>query len=76
MRNRLNLKSFTYQNCQELTVEHKQQRKKNCNWFLENGFDPQSVIFSDEKWFSLTLQQNRQNTQYWNEANMHLYKPS
>ena len=31
---------------------------------FQNGIDPQSVILSDEKWFSLTPQQNRQDTQY------------
>ena len=55
---------------------------------IENGIDPQSVIFSDEKnnemfslkkihiMFSLTPQKNRQNTHYWSETNMHLYKLS
>ena len=40
---------------QELTSDHKKQRREFCQWLLDQPEDlPQKIIFGDEKWFVLT----------------------
>ena len=56
---RNDLKLFPYK-AQVLTNDHKDQRLKFCRWFCENDIDPQSVIFSDKKWFCLNPVPNHQ----------------
>ena len=47
----LQMKPYKMWRWQELTDQHRDQRMKFCNWFMEEDIDPQLVVFSDEKFF-------------------------
>lgn len=53
-----------------LSEEHKKARKEFCTWLLRQSEEfPESVIWSDEKWFCLHQAPNKQNERYWASCN-------
>jgi inhibitor of nuclear factor kappa-B kinase subunit alpha len=74
IRNHLKWKPYKFHPAQELTENHMLQRRQFCNWFISENVDPQKIIFSDEKWFSLKPHPNRQNTRHWSITNPHNYE--
>ena len=60
--------------CQELTDEHWDQRMELCRWFIEEDIDPQLIIYSDEKCFSMNSAPNRQNFRHWAVSNPYSFE--
>ena len=55
MKKKLKWKAFKIAVGQELTSDHKKQRREFCQWLLDQPEDfPRKIIFGDEKWFVLT----------------------
>ena len=70
MKKKLKWKAFKIAVGQELTSDHKKQRREFCQWLLDQPEDfPQKIIFGDEKWFVLKKEANRQNTRHWAAVN-------
>ena len=70
LKKKLKWKVFKIAVGQELTSDHKKQRREFCQWLLDQPEDlPQKIIFGDEKWFILKKEANRQNTQHWAAIN-------
>ena len=74
LKNNFNMKPYKFHRAQELNMHHQIQRSQFCDWFLRNKVDPQKVICSDEKWFTLSPRPNHQNSRYWSTTNPHLYE--
>lgn len=70
----LKMKPYKYHKCQELNETHKNQRLTFCSWVSDSNIDPQKIIFTDEKWFMLTLHPNKQNSRYWSVTNPYRYE--
>ena len=65
MKKKLKWKAFKIAVGQELTSDHKKQRREFCQWLLDQPEDlPQKIIFGDDKWFVLKKEANRQSTQH------------
>ena len=64
MKTESKLKPYKFHRSQVLTDEHKRQRVKFSEWILNSNIDVQKVIFSDEKFFTLKSNPNRQSTRF------------
>ena len=61
----------------ELTEDPKKQRYDFCRWVIINdGIDPNKIIFTDEKWFCLSGPSIRQNLRIWSTSNPFAYEES
>ena len=72
----LKLKPYKFNRCQQLTENHREQRLEFCRWIEERNIDVQKVIFTDEKFFVLHPNPNKQNTRIWSLKNPYLYEDS
>ena len=66
----LNFKFYHYKMVQSLSDVHKEQRKKYCEWLLEqpNNFVDR-VVWTDEKFFCLNQKPHRKNDGTWCDEN-------
>jgi hypothetical protein len=76
LREDIKMKPYKFQRSQELTEDHIKQRLDFCCRINSSDIDPQKIIFTDEKWFTLKPHPNHQNTRYWSTSNPFLYDDS
>lgn len=76
IRQDVKMKPYKFHQSQELTEDHIKQRRDFCCRIQSTDIDPQKIIFTDEKWFTLKPHPNHQNTRHWSMSNPFLYDDS
>ena len=68
----LKMRFYRFTSVQTLTDEHKAQRRRFCEWLLEQPSDlVERIVWTDEKFFVLHQKPHRKNDGTWSEEHPH-----